>query len=165
MQHEGEESGTNCVTSQGRVQLVLPQESEEQIVGPGMLKAVEKETMFVSEKHKFRLRVQKDSLASEAHTAGPITVSTMNEEISFESTTLRGMLQVECLPSGRHFDAPLLFDFPVGGDDTSSPVMDEHGCFLYEVCMICGKFGECESRGVGYLQETGGRRAHEPSPR
>lgn len=103
-----------------------------------MIKAVGKKTIFVSKKHKFRLRVQKDSAVGQAQKAGTtVTVSVLREEIksNFEGTALQGMLQVKCLQSERRFNAPLLFDFPVGDEDTSTPIMDNYRRVLYAAFM------------------------------
>lgn len=111
--------------------------NREEIVEQGGIEDVENETIFESSKHGFRLRIQKGSVRGE-ETAGPIAVSTLQEEIELRDRKLQGILQVECLPGGCRFDAPLLFDFQVSGEDTSNPIMDEYGRIQYEVCERCG---------------------------
>lgn len=109
----------------------------EEIVEQGGIKLVENETAFESLKYGFRLRIQTGSMRGE-ETAGPITVSTLQDEIELDGSKLQGILEVECLPGGCRFNAPLLFDFPVGGVGVSNSVMDNYGRIRYEVCQRRG---------------------------
>lgn len=53
--------------------------------------------------------------------------------MEFEDAELEGVLEVECHPSPRRFDRPLLFDFLVDGENTDDPIMDEYGRIRFEV--------------------------------
>lgn len=100
-------------------------------------------TIFESEEHGFRLQVQGDSVPAcspgEQQDSGPITVAPLRETIGFEGGQLEGVLEVHCLPTGRRFDAPLLFDFLVEAGGKDDPIMDQHGRIRYEVSE--GTFG------------------------
>lgn len=130
---KSKESGVDRAISPVQEESVFPQEFEEEIIPHGMIRLADEEAIFTSVKHKVRVRVQKDSVASQTHTAGPVTLSILNDTIDLEGIPLQGILQVKGLPSGYRFNAPLLFDFPVGGEGMSNDIMDEYGRVHYEV--------------------------------
>lgn len=105
----------------------------EIIVQKEELTAAKEETIFESHLYGFRLRAQTDSMRHPEETAGPVTVSRLQETIDFEHGTLQGVLQVHCLPAGRRFNAPLLFDFLIEGEDSNHPIIDEYAHIKYEV--------------------------------
>lgn len=95
--------------------------------------------IFKSTKHGFRLHVQRDSVPVDApndESSGPITVAPLKDTIKFEDERLKGILEVHCLPAGRRFDAPWLFDFPVNGGSKDDPIVDKYGRIRYEVNSI-----------------------------
>lgn len=96
--------------------------------------------MFESDKHAFRLHVQRDSVPVDPpdnQSSGPITVTPLDGSITFEGQKLEGILNVHCLPSKRRFDAPLLFDFLVESGNQDDPIMDQYGRIRYEVFVMC----------------------------
>ncbi|CAB1104964.1 unnamed protein product [Ectocarpus sp. CCAP 1310/34] len=93
---------------------------------------------FHSEKHGLRLWVQPDSVPvplspGRQEASGPIRVRDLDQTVDFEGGKLLGVLEVECLPCGRRFDAPLLLDFPVDGRNKEDPIIDAHGRIQYEI--------------------------------
>ncbi|CAM9258348.1 unnamed protein product [Ectocarpus sp. 4 AP-2014] len=95
-------------------------------------------TCFHSEKHGLRLWVQPDSVPvplspGRQEASGPIRVRDLVQTVDFEGGELQGVLEVECLPCGRRFDAPLLLDFPVDGRKKEDPVIDAHGRIQFEI--------------------------------
>ena len=93
-------------------------------------------TVFDSSERRFRLHVQRDSVPKhlpETHTSGPITVEPLGATEEVDGDSLRGLLEVHCLPDKRRFDPPLLFDFLVDGGDKNNPIIDEFGRIRYEV--------------------------------
>lgn len=103
-----------------------------------------KHTIFDSKRHGFRLHVQEDSVQDE-QTSGPIKVQLLEGPMAFEGGELEGVLEVECFPSKRRFDAPLLFDFLVDSGNNNDPIVDDYGRIRYEV--IYGS----KKRGVIYV--------------
>lgn len=103
-------------------------------IKPGM------ERDFESKEYGFRLGVQRESVPSAPpgeQYSGPITVNPLKDTLEFEGENLEGMLEVHCLPAGRRFDAPLLFDFLVKGGVKDDPIMDQYGRIRYEVMCCC----------------------------
>lgn len=94
-------------------------------------------TSFHSEKYGFRLWVQPNSvpvrLLQDQETSGPVRVGNLSQTVSFEGGELQGILEVECLPCERRFDAPLMLDFLVDGDNHGGVIIDSHGRIHYEV--------------------------------
>lgn len=112
----------------------------ETIVGQDGIKPAMGLTSFHSKKHGFRLWVQPDSVPmplSPGHqeVSGPIRVRELVQTVDFEGGKLGGVLEVECLPCGRRFDAPLLLDFLVDGGNKEDPIIDAHGRIQYEVSL------------------------------
>ncbi|CAM9294859.1 unnamed protein product [Ectocarpus sp. 6 AP-2014] len=110
----------------------------ETIVGQDGIKPAMGLTSFHSEKHGLRLWVQPDSVPvplspGRQEASGPIRVRDLVQTVDFEGGELQGVLEVECLPCGRRFDAPLLLDFPVDGRNKEDPIIDAHGRIQYEI--------------------------------
>ncbi|CAN0348782.1 unnamed protein product [Ectocarpus fasciculatus] len=110
----------------------------ETIVGPDGITPAMGRTPFHSEKHGFRLWVQPDSVPmplspGRRETSGPIRVRAKVDTVDFEGGELEGVLEVECLPCGRRFDAPLLLDFLVDSGNKEAPIIDSHGRIQYEI--------------------------------
>ncbi|CAM9294783.1 unnamed protein product [Ectocarpus sp. 6 AP-2014] len=109
----------------------------ETIVGQDGIKPAMGLTSFHSHKHGFRLWVQPDSvpvrLLQDQQASGPVRVGDLSQTVSLEGGELQGVLEVECLPCERRFDAPLMLDFLVDGDSHGDRIIDSHGRIQYEI--------------------------------
>ncbi|CAM9887690.1 unnamed protein product [Ectocarpus fasciculatus] len=109
----------------------------ETIVGQHGIKPAMGLTSFHSEKHGFRLWVQPGSVpvgpSHDQQTSGPVRVGDLSQTVSIEGGYLQGVLEVECLPSERRFDAPLMLDFLVDGENHGDSIIDPHGRIQYEI--------------------------------
>ncbi|CAN0204801.1 unnamed protein product [Ectocarpus sp. 4 AP-2014] len=109
----------------------------ETIVGQDAIKPAMGLTSFHSQKHGFRLWVQPDSvpvgLLHDQQASGPVRVGDLSQTVSLEGGELQGVLEVECLPCERRFDAPLMLDFLVDEDSHGDRIIDSHGRIQYEI--------------------------------
>lgn len=119
-----------ALTNYRRVQPCRSDEAET-MVQPNGIRPGMGHTIFES-RCPFRLQVQANSV-QHGQSSGPIKVNRLQGRMKFEDGELEGVLEVECHPSPRRFDHPLLFDFLVDSDNKDDPVMDDYGRIRYEV--------------------------------
>lgn len=111
------------------------EEDADTIVQENGVMAAEEAT-FSSKSYGFRVHVQRESVLDSKKGFGPIAVSQLRETIWLDGEKLEGVMQVQCLPDGCRYGVPLVFNFPVPGDD-KNPTMDEFGRIQYEVeCIL-----------------------------
>lgn len=90
------------------------------------------ETTFESNRHGVRVHAQRDSILDSRKAFGSIKVSKLAETMEFEGKKLQGVLQIQCLPDGSRFGAPLLLDVLVKAGDEDA-IVDECYRSRYEV--------------------------------